>query len=120
VRSSAPETKVVQMLRSKEAERWQLAVAAGQETNPVEYLYLDELAILFARSALAVRERGWTESLGSCLKRICKFRNSVFHANQPLLTAKRTAADIATLAEVGNELVTALGKIAKTSNVPTA
>jgi hypothetical protein len=113
VRSVVPESQVVRILRKKEAARWQLAVAADRDTNPVEYLYLDELARLFARSTLAVPERGWTDSLTSCLMHICKFRNNVFHSNQPLVTKKRTATDIAVLAETGTDLANTLVAIAR-------
>lgn len=47
VRAQVDADRVVAKIRAREAKRWHLALASEQETDPVEYLYLRDLVVLF-------------------------------------------------------------------------
>jgi hypothetical protein len=84
VKSATPEEQIVTCIRSNEKKRYDKARGAGQESSPVEYLYLKELIELFNRTSYAQNPELWNERLASYLLKIKSFRNTVMHATSSI------------------------------------
>jgi hypothetical protein len=84
VKSVIPENQVVIAIRPNEKKRYDQAQIAGQDTNPVEYLYIKQLIELFHKTPYACNPDFWNESLGDQLLKIKSFRNTVMHATSSI------------------------------------
>lgn len=80
IKSAVDEEQIVECIRSNEMKRYTKARSAGQETSPVEYLYIKELIELFNKTPYAESAEFWSEDLSGYLLNIQAFRNKVMHA----------------------------------------
>ena len=78
VRAEVAETVVERAIRPQVAKRWHGAIDAGQETHPVEYLYISELAALFTTTRLATPDRGFSEAQAGALHQSAVFETASF------------------------------------------
>lgn len=103
---------ILARLREDSRERWQLDVAVNGETNPAEYLYLQDLAELFLSLPEATDREG-SADVTPTLTEVCHFRPSVMHTNRPLIKG-RNAAELASLARRAETLTAMLTELAMT------
>lgn len=82
----------------------------GQETGPVQYLYLKPLVKLFEKNARYDRHALWNEKLSDQLHVVESFRNNVMHANKSL-AALPEADKIGDLPSCAAEVSEALGRV---------
>ena len=96
VKYAIPEKKIEGKIRSNLKKRFEQARTANQETSPAEYLYLDELIELFAKTRYAHHPGLWNESFTGLLKEVKTFRNDVMHPTRSLATSEvvRTVANL--------------------------
>jgi len=109
VRRSVTEDFVASRIRGEAREAWDSARDGNAEADPIEYLYLQDLAELF----LEVHETAepWTKGLTNRLTEVCHFRSAVMHPTRSL-TAGRTAPQLASLARGADRVARALTAIA--------
>jgi hypothetical protein len=96
VKYAIPENKIEGKVRSNLKKRFEQARTANQETSPAEYLYLDELIELFAKTRYAHDPDLWDESFTGLLMEVKTFRNDVMHPTRSLTTSEvvRTVANL--------------------------
>lgn len=106
-RYAVPRERVVEGMRDEARGRWDEAVAANAETDPVEYLYLRELTALFLESPLA---GAFDNALKATLEELCQFRNDVMHPTRSI-TSKRAPAMLESLARRGERVAKELADV---------
>lgn len=89
-------------------DTWESARAHSAETDPTEYLYLQDLSELFLETLGDTP--AWRSQLSSRLAEICQFRTVVMHPTRSL-TAGRSASQLASLARGAGHVSDALTKI---------
>lgn len=102
VKSAVSEERIVSFLRADQQQWYDSARGQGEETNAVEYLFINQLVELFLGTSYARNNKLWNETLTDQLHRVRDFRNSVMHPTRSIAatTHPKEAADIARCAEV--------------------
>jgi hypothetical protein len=108
-RQTLEEEYVESRIRDGAREAWDTARDHNAEADPIEYLYLQDLAELFVEAHENVAP--WTKELTNRLTDICMFRPVVMHPTRSL-TAGRTASQLASLARGADGVIRALTAIA--------
>jgi hypothetical protein len=108
VRNTFKEDFVTSRIRGEVQEAWNSARENNAEADPIEYLYLQDLAELFLVAHGAVAP--WTNELSNRLTEICQFRPVVMHPTRSL-TAGRAAPQLASLARGADRVTRALTRI---------
>lgn len=117
VRERVSSSSVVARLQGDSRKRWEADLAGDHETDPTEYLYLRDLAELFAELSDARSECWWDSRLRTILTEVCQFRPSVMHPSRSMLKG-RSAAQLASIARGAEEPTRRLEEISASSAPP--
>ena len=101
VRSAISEERAVSFIRAGLKDTYESARSENEETNAVEYLFINHLVDLFCETPFVSDTRIWDEALTNQLLSVRDFRNNVMHPTRSIAatTHPREAAHIARCAE---------------------